>query len=52
MHEAKFHTIQNTSQNYNCAELRGAKFTDISQQCTAYTFRAEDGLLVVMSAPS
>jgi len=40
MREAKFHTIQNTSQNYNCAELRGAKFTDISEQCTAYIFRA------------
>jgi hypothetical protein len=49
--EAKFHTIQNTSQNYNCAELRGVKFTDISEQCTAYIFRAEDGLLVIMSAP-
>jgi hypothetical protein len=51
MREAKFHTIQNTRKNYNCAELCGAKFTDISEQCTAYIFRTEDGLLVVTSAP-
>ena len=40
------------SQNYSSAELHDAEFTDISEQCTAYIFTEEDGLLVVVSPPS